>query len=153
MADIPDVVVGEEVAASPKVKPGKVSELLQVEELVKRTFGKIEKLRGEAKLQKEMLEDSFKNDEVYREHEEKAKEAVKIRTSTKNQILKQPAVVVLAEKLKGLKQEIKEEEAFLSDYLQQYQTLSGSSEIETDEGVVRRIVTVAKLVRSPEGNL
>jgi len=35
----------------------------------------------------------------------------------------------------------------LSDYLREYQRLSGSNEIEGDDGEVREIVYVAKLVK------
>ncbi len=64
--------------------------------------------------------------------------------------MKQPHVADVANKLKTLKSERAELEDGLSDYLREYQRLSGSNEIEGDDGQVRQIVYVAKLVRKSQ---
>lgn len=125
--------------------------LIQLEELVKRYIENINNLKNDLKLQREMFEDSFKNDEVYRDHESKANEASKIKNSTKQQllkqILKQTSVFEISEKIKDMKFELKEMEAALSDYLQQFQKLSGSNQIELQDGNILEIVTVTRVVK------
>ena len=44
-------------------------------------------------------------------------------------------------------EQIKENEETLSDYLLQYQKMTGSNEIEGDDGETRIIVNIAKLVK------
>ena len=61
--------------------------------------------------------------------------------------MKRPDVAALAGKLKSLKSEKKELQEGLSDYLREYQRLSGSNEIEGEDGEIRQIVYVAKLVK------
>ena len=94
-----------------------------------------------------MFDNFFGQDETYRKHDEEAKAAAKIRSKTKSEIMKKPAVAELSGKLKDLKLQKKELQEGLSDYLKEYQRLSGSSEIEGDDGEVREIVFVARLVK------
>ncbi len=121
--------------------------LITMEGMIKSNIALIDKLSEEAKKLKEMLDDIFANDPTYQEHLEKAKEATKLKTATKQQILKQPQAADLNEKTKAIKSEIKEAQSALSDYLQEYQRMSGVNEIEGDDGEVREIVYTAKLVK------
>ena len=50
-------------------------------------------------------------------------------------------------KVDELKSELKEAQEALSSYLAEYQKLTGSSEIEGEDGELRKIVYVAKLVK------
>ena len=101
----------------------------------------------ELKKLKEMLSDMFSNDSTYQEHDKAVKEATKIRTKTKLELLKQPAAGQLNNKIKELSSDLKDLQNALSDYLREYQRLSGSNEIEGDDGEVREIVYVARLVK------
>ena len=121
--------------------------LVNMESLVKSHISQIDKLNEELKKLKEMLDDILANDSTYQEHLENAKEAAKVKTATKNQILKRPQAADLNEKIKSLKSQIKENQSSLSDYLQEYARLSGVNEIEGDDGEVREIVYTAKLVK------
>lgn len=121
--------------------------LINMESMIKNHIASIDKLSEEAKKLKEMLDDIFANDPVYQEHLEKAKEATKLKTATKQQILKQPQAADLNLKIKTLKSEIKENQGALSDYLQEYQRMSGVNEIEGEDGEVREIVYTAKLIK------
>ncbi len=121
--------------------------LLELESMIKNHITDIDKRKEELKKQKDMLASALANDETYREHDQKAKEANKIKAGTKHQIMQQSANRQLADKVKELAAEVKELDGALSDYLREYQRLSGSNEIETNEGDVREIVYVAKLVR------
>lgn len=121
--------------------------LLNLEKLIKNHDASIDRLKTELKKYREMLADILTNDPTYKLHEEKAKEANKIRSMTKMQILKKPDCADLAGKIKNMQTEAKELAASLSDYLREYARLSGTNEIEGEDGEVREIIYVAKLVR------
>lgn len=121
--------------------------LLNMESLIKNHISSIDKLTGEIKTHKDMLDDIFKNDPTYQEHLEKANEATKVKQGTKAQILKRPQAADLDAKVKELKAALKENQESLSDYLQEYARLSGTNEIEGDDGEVREIVYSAKLIK------
>lgn len=121
--------------------------MLNMEGLIKGLISQNEKLNGEAKKNKEMLDDIFANDPTYQEHSEKAKEAAKVKGNTKKEILKRPQAAELDAKVKSLKSQIKENQASLSDYLQEFARMSGTNEIEGEDGEVREIVYTAKLIK------
>ncbi len=121
--------------------------LLDLETLIKTHISGIDSRKEELKKLKEMLSGIFTNDPTYTEHEKLAKEANKVKSATKSQLLKAPNAADLANKIKTLITEAKEMDGALSDYLREYQRLSGSNEIEGDDGQVREIVYVAKLVK------
>ena len=124
--------------------------LLRIEEMIKTHISQIDQLGEQISKQKEMLDDIFVNDETYQIHDKTAKEAAKIKSATKAQIMKQPSVADLSDKLRKLRSEKAELQGGLSDYLREYQRLSGSSEIEGEDGEVREIVYVAKLVKKSQ---
>ncbi len=126
---------------------GDATILLNLEELIRNHIQNLDKLREEQKKLKEMFEDAFLNNPVYRENAEKAKEAAKIKTTTRQQIASQPSVINIANKLKDITSDIKERQAALSDYLLEYQRLTGSNEIEDANGQILEIVNSAKLIR------
>ena len=130
-----------------KQNVNQAEEFLTLENLIKGYVSKIEELGKELKEKNQMLKDAFEGDVVYREHAEKAKEANQIKSATKQQILKQPAMAELAERIKDLKFDISEQNAMLADYLRQYQQQSGATQLELDNGEIMEIVTVTKLVK------
>ena len=121
--------------------------LVKIEEMIKTHISQIDTLQEDITKHKEMLDDIFGNDETFKEHDKIAKEANRIKSKTKSEIMKRPDVADLANKLKALKSEKMELNEGLSDYLREYQRLSGSNEIEGEDGELRTIVYVAKLVR------
>lgn len=121
--------------------------LVNLESTIKEHIASIDKSKGELKKLKEMLADTYCNDPVYQEHDKAVKDATKIRSKTKSELLKQPASADLNAKVKELSGELKDFQAALSDYLREYMRLSGSNEIEGDDGEVREIIYVAKLVK------
>lgn len=135
-----------DVAGTEEVN-SKTADFLHLEGLVKQYIAAIAKLQGELKEKNEMLNDAFERDAVYQEHAQKAKEANRVKSATKQQILKQSVVAELNERVKDLKFDIKENQALLSDYLSQYQKATGATQIENEEGEVLEIVSVVKLVR------
>ena len=129
-----------------------VDVLLSLEEMIKNNIESLDKLRVELKQQREMFEDSFANNPTYREHNEKVKEANKVKSQTRQQITNQPSVLQMANKIKSMRSEIKERQSALSDYLKEYQRMTGATEIEGRDGKIREIVNDAKLIiRSDKG--
>jgi hypothetical protein len=131
--------------------PNAAQVLLDLETLIKTHIANIDKGKAELKKQREMLSSILENDETYRVHNEEAKKTAKTKAQTKYQLMQLPQNKQLADKVKTVAAEIKEQDAALSDYLREYQRMSGSNEIETDDGVVREIVYVAKLVKRSSG--
>lgn len=121
--------------------------LVRIEEMIKTHLQQIDALSEDITKHKDMLDDTFTNDETYQEHDKVAKEAARIKSKTKQEILKRADAADLSNKLKALKSEKKELQTGLSDYLREYQRLSGSNEIEDEDGEVREIIYTAKLVK------
>lgn len=134
-------------ASLEQVAGGGADEVLNLENMIKTNSSQIAKLSVELSEAREMLKDSFENDTTYREHADAAKEANKIKAATKAQILKQPAVAQIATNVKVLTSELKELKEALSDYLKEFNRLSGITEIEGDDGELMEIVYIAKLVK------
>lgn len=119
--------------------------LIRIEEMIKTHISQIDNLQEEITKRRDMVNDVFGNDETFKEHDKIAKEAGKVRSATKAQIMKRPDVAELSAKLKELKSEQSALQEGLSDYLREYQRLSGSNEIEGDDGELREIYYTAKL--------
>ncbi len=147
-----EVVVDAEVVdetSDTQVAPtsGDATLLLNLEEMIKNHISSIDKFREEKKKLQEMFEDSFNNNPIYRENTEKAKEALKVKATTRQQIASQPSVIALQQKIKSVGQDLKERQTALSDYLLEYQRLTGANEIEDNEGQIREIINSAKLIK------
>lgn len=126
--------------------------LMNLESMIKSHQLQIDQLTGEAKKHQEMIDDVFANDETYQKHVEEAKEVNKRKNAVRQGILNRPQVMELATKVKGMKNNLKELRSALSDYLREYQRLSGINEIEGYDGQIREIVYSAKLVRKLSHN-
>ena len=140
-------IIEEQNTSVTEVTNSQTQDFLNLEELIKRYVGALAKLNEDLKKNHQMFEDAFENDAVYREHAEKAKEANRIKSATKQQILKQPAMQELNQKVKDLRFEVKENQALLSDYLSQYQKATGATQIELEDGEVLEIVSQVRLVK------
>lgn len=135
----------ETAAVVTTIQSGEV--LINMESMIKTHVTAIDKLQIDLKKHKELLEDIFNNDPTYQQHNEKAKEATKIKQATRAEILKKPQAGELDHKIKELKSQLKENQGALSDYLQEYQRLSGVNEIEGEDGEMREIIYTAKLIK------
>ena len=94
-----------------------------------------------------MFEDAFNSNPTYREHTEKVKDATKARASVRQQIIKQPSVALLKQKVDDMRFDINEQSKTLSDLLQDYREQTGATQIETRNGQILEIVSTSKLVR------
>lgn len=144
-----ELVEGEVVAADvePQASDASGAMVLEsLESLIRENLINIDKLGQEFSKHKEMIDSVLANDETYKQHDEAAKAAAKVKNTTKQEILKRPDVSHIDAKAKEIAAEIKEIKESMNSYLQEYQRLSGSTEIETDSGPMQ-IVSKAVLVK------
>lgn len=145
--NIVEAEVIEEVEVATTAQSDEATVLLSLEQMIKHHTSSIEKNKVELKKHRQQLSDAYENDPTFREHDKLAKEAAKVKQETKHQITKQPAVMIIADKAKSMAQEVKELEAALSDYLKEYQRMTGANEIEGEDGELREIVSTVKLIK------
>lgn len=127
--------------------PDAVKTQLSVESLIKTLISRTARIKEDLKPAREMLTDLLNNNEAYQLAAGEAKEASKKKSSAKKEILSTPGGKMAQEKVNQLKSELDEAQEALSSYLADYQRLTGSNEIEGEDGELRQIVYVAKLVR------
>ncbi len=145
-------IIDGEIAEETKIESTDATVLLSLEELIKNNITALDQIQTELKKLRQQFEDSFVNDVTYKEHTDKVKEAQKVKAQTKYQLAQQPAVRQLADKVKTLSAELKERKTSLSDYLLEYQRMSGATEIEGNNGELHQIVHEAKLVKRTSRN-
>ena len=126
----------------------KVATLLNIESLINSANSKLNDLSYEAKEHKAMLDEILENNAEFQEAEKEAKKLAKVRAVARQKALSIPAAKTTIDKLKETQTQLKELKIALSDYLSQYVSLSGTNQIEGPDGVVRRIIYTAKLVKS-----
>ncbi len=124
-----------------------VSLLLNLESLIKSHISGLQQRKEELKQLKEMMQSAFQNDSLYQEAELAVKEANKKKRDAKARLMKLAEVRSVQDKANDIAAEIKEMDAALSDYLREYQRLSGSNEIVDDQGNVHEITYIAKLIK------
>lgn len=121
--------------------------ILELESMIKNTISTIDRNKEELKKLREMIESALTNDERYREANLKVKELAKEKSKAKINVMQNQATRNIAEKAKDLSLEIKEANLGISEYLREYQRMTGQSEIEGEDGEVREIVYTAKLIK------
>jgi len=124
--------------------------LINIESLIKSHDQRLDVLTKELRTHKEMLDGILDNNEEYKTAATEASKYTKLKTISKQKVLKQPESVDMVEKIKDYQSQIKELRVALSDYLAQYVTLSGLNQIEGSDGVLRTIVYTAKLVKKSD---
>ena len=121
--------------------------VLELEQMIKTNVTTLDRNKTELKKLKEMLESALLNDEPYRTASEKAKEAAKVKGKAKLAVMENQATRQVADKIKDMTTENKELMQAQSEYLREYARLSGTNEIEGEDGDVREIIYIAKLVK------
>ncbi len=137
------------ITSSQDEQPGQpeVMNALNLEVLVKRYIAEIDQTKEQLKMLRQMLNDSFEQDAEYKEQADKAKEVTKQKNAAKQKITQQQSIVEIVEKMKKAKEELRDMEEALGEYARQYYEQSGISQIEGDDGRVREIRSVTKVVR------
>lgn len=121
--------------------------ILHMEDVIRNGVTVISKLKQELKDQREMYNDSFTNNTTFRENEALVKQATLVRNKTALEIAKQPSVILNADKIKELAQDIKERKESLSATLVAYKEKTQATQLELFEGQTMEIVQSAKLRR------
>ncbi|MBI5613774.1 hypothetical protein HY947_02520 [Candidatus Gottesmanbacteria bacterium] len=147
----PEIVHDEKLENDAIPAASDATVLLSIESLIKEHATAIDKGRTELKKYREMLESALLNDETYRIHSEKVKEAIKVKSATKSQIMQIPGNKTLSEKVKELAAGVKDAQNELSDYLREFLRISGTNEIEGEDGEIHEIVSTAKLIKRSRG--
>ncbi len=124
-----------------------VKDLFTLENLIKTHVSHIDSVRVELAKHSEMLTDILGNDTTYKEISDQIKEMNKKKIDAKQNILKVPSNASLNQKIKDMRTEVKELKLALSQYLQQYQKIADTDQIESEDGEVRQIVFDARLVK------
>ncbi len=122
-------------------------EMMKLEDTIKRYILDIDKLQEEIKSQKEMYDDTFETDGEYAQQYELLEEAKRKTQAIKDRIMQQSNTVDLSQKIDENKDRLKDMKTALSDYLQEYQKTAETNEIEVQEGDIREIINVTRLVK------
>lgn len=139
---------GEIVESQNATDPNQAIILTNLEDSIKSHISRIERLEGQLKEEKATLDNILLNDPTYKDHSEAVKQAAKTKAITRKEILKRPEVAKTNQKAKDLALENKSLKEELSEYLREYQRMSGANEIEGEDGEIRQIVLSAKLVKT-----
>lgn len=127
--------------------PDAGTQVISLEGEINAKIAKIEEVKEELKLQNEMLASYLNGVPEFVEADKAAKEASKKKTGIKTKLLQAPAGLQVANKVSELKDKLKTQQDKLSESLQKYQAQTGQDSFEGEDGEVRQIVYVAKLVR------
>ena len=123
--------------------------LSAIEDLIKGYLADMKALREKLKAQKEMLKSTVEQDKDYSVVAEK-QDAVKKEVAKVKEVLKKNESYIATQiKVNELSEELKACQTALSDYLNQYITLTNTTEFVGPDGEVLSIVRSAKLVKKP----
>ncbi|MDD4106653.1 MAG: hypothetical protein PHX84_01740 [Candidatus Shapirobacteria bacterium] len=122
--------------------------IINTESLINTANARLNDLTYEAKEYKAMLDEILESDTEFQEIDKEAKKQAKLRATARQKALNTPGAKTNIDKLKETQSQLKEVKIALSDYLAQYVKISGSNQIEGPDGVVRRIIYTAKLVKT-----
>lgn len=141
------VETSQEVAveATPNEPQSEAELIISLTNLINANLAEISNIEKELARHKEMVDSVLENDQTYKDHAEKAKEAARIKSNTKKEIFKRPDVKHVVEKLGELKENLTDTREELSNYIQEYATASGQNYFEAEDGSIQEIVYVAKL--------
>lgn len=120
--------------------------------LIQESLENIDELTHKKKLIDESIKSVLGNDSTFKKHEEAAKDATRIKNSTKNEILKRPDVKHVVLQKNEMAEELKGERELLENYLEEYNNLTGKDIIEDKQGKARQIVRKYRVV-SGQGRL
>ena len=141
------VIDGEIAATEATNGADTASTLVTITNLIQNYLSQINETSAKLKEHRQMIEDALNSDETYNKHAQEAKAVAKIKLATKKQLMSQPNMRELAEKVKDLSADLKAARESLSSYLQQYHESTGSNQFEDASGEVLDIVTSVRLVR------
>lgn len=121
--------------------------IVELTALINRYEADMKKMRDNLKIQSGMLRDAVEGDAAYHELDMQSKELNKKKTAIKQNVMKTVAMEAVVAKIEEYKGELNDAKEMLSGYLEEYQRVSGTNIIEGENGEIREIVPVYKLVK------
>lgn len=121
--------------------------IMQIERCVNKQLEDNAKLKNKAREHKMAIDDALQNDSEYRRLDQAVKDANRAKRAYKQRFMADPAIQQQVTAWDGIKSELKDGQIALSDYLREYQRVSGMNQFETSDGQVLEIVSIHKLVR------
>lgn len=137
----------KEIATSEK--RDQVALIRNLEELINSKLVSIDDTQKKMNEFKEMIDSIFENEPTYQQHSKEAKEAIRVKTNTKKEILKRPDVAQVTAKYNDAKAAFRDLKEDLSSLLQEYAQTTGRTQFELPDGSVNEIVYNARLVKLP----
>lgn len=125
--------------------------LYTVEGAIRERMQKLSEIKEKMKKYNEMMKSYLEGSEEYMTASKEAKDASAKKASIKRDLLAKPEAQGIPDKIMDVREEKRELEEALSYYLTQYQALSGTNEFEDENGELKQIVYVAKLVKRSGG--
>jgi hypothetical protein len=121
--------------------------IVNIESLINSASAKLNDLSYELKEHKATLDEILDSNVEYQEVEKEAKKQAKLKAVARQKALSVSEAQSTMEKLKDTQIQLREIKTALSDYLAQYVSISGTNQIEGPDGVLRKIIYTAKLVK------
>lgn len=122
--------------------------LINCESLINNGVVRYDTLKKETGDLKSQLDSILENDDEYQNLCEEVNKQSKLKKIAKQKVMQRQEAATLNEKIRDGNCQLKELKTAISDYLAQYVSLSGTNQIELNDGVMRQILTSAKLVKS-----
>ncbi len=120
---------------------------LDLEAMIIRYLDEYEKTKSQYRTQKDMYDSAFENDAEYMQKSKEADELKKGVAAIKQRIVKDPSVIESSNRMKGLKDDMKDIQDAISRYAEQYVTVAQTTELMREDGEVLQIIKNFKLVK------
>jgi len=121
--------------------------IVELTALINRYESDMKKMRDNLKIQNGMLRDAVEGDAAYHELDVQSKDLNKKKAEIKQKVSRTPAMEAVVAKVEEYKSELKDAHEMLSGYLEEYQRVSGTNIIEGENGEIKEIVPMYKLVK------
>lgn len=120
--------------------------LFSLQELAVNNTKTVEQIQVQLKTAQEMYKDGFLQSEEYKSKDQEVKDKSRELKQVKERLSMQPSLNAQAQKIKELKNELKEKKAAISDYALEILRMGGLNEFDKDNESYE-IKVVAKLVK------
>jgi len=121
--------------------------IVELTTLINRYESDMKKMRDNLKIQSGMLRDAVEGDAAYHELDVQSKDLNKKKSEIKQKVMKTPAMEAVVAKIDEFKSELNDAKEMLSGYLEEYQRVSGTNIIEGENGEIKEIIPMYKLVK------
>jgi len=125
--------------------------IVELTTIINRYEGDMKKMRDNLKIQSGMLRDAVEGDAGYHDLDVQSKDLQKKKAEIKQKVTKTPAMEAVVAKIEEYRSEIKDAREMLSGYLEEYQRVAGTNIIEGENGEIREIVPLYRLVKRSNG--